>query len=361
MCGISVLLGKPGINVAPFIHAMTEIVRHRGPDDEGYLFSEDKFDSTPVNWGGDDTPENLFRDSASGGLSGHIGHRTHLIAEVAMSHRRLAITDVSDASHQPFVNSAGTFAISFSGQIYNFCELRTELDGLGRTFRTNGDTEVVLQAYEQWGHDCLSHFRGMFTLVIIDFNRWQYFAARDRFGIKPLHYWTSPSGFLAFGSEIKQFTCLPGWKARADKSSVVRFLSSGESDGLSSTMYQDVFQIQPGHSASGSIDTAANHIKQDPWYVMDLLDVSGMTDTELELHAEHLIITSVDLHAQQEVSQGMGISGGLDSSLLYSMMIHPGLHGENRRIDGTVSVLSDEPRIAEEKYVDILLSSSKFF
>lgn len=359
MCGISVLLGKPGVNVAPFIHAMTEIVQHRGPDDEGYLFSKDKFDLTPTNWGGDDTPEKLFRDSASGGLSGHISHRTHLIAEVAMSHRRLAITDVSDASHQPFVNSAGTFAISYNGQIYNFCELRTELEGLGRTFRTNGDTEVVLQAYEQWGHDCLSHFRGMFAFVILDFNRWQFFAARDRFGIKPIYYWTSPNGFLAFGSEIKQFTCLPGWKARADKSSVVRFLTIGESDGFSSTMFQDVFQIQPGHSASGSIDTAANFIKQDHWYEMDLLDLNGMTDTELELHAERLIRTSVDLHSQQEVSQGMGISGGLDSSLLYSMMTHPGLNGEKRRIDSTVSVLSDDPRIAEEKYVDILLSSSK--
>lgn len=359
MCGISVLLGKPGVNVAPFVHAMSEVVRHRGPDDEGYLFSEDKFCSTPINWGGDDTPENLFRDLASGGLSGHIDHRTHLIAEVALSHRRLAITDVSDASHQPFVNSAGTIAISFSGQIYNFCELRIELEGQGHTFRTNGDTEVVLQAYEQWGHDCVSHFRGMFALVVIDFNRWQYFAARDRFGIKPLYFWTSPSGFLAFGSEIKQFTCLPGWKARANEASVVRFLSSGESDGTFSTMYQDVFQIQPGYSASGSIDTAANHIKQDRWYVMDLIDVSGMTDAELELHAEQLIISSLDLHAQQEVSQGMGISGGLDSSLLYSMMMHSGLHRKNRRIDGTVSVLSDDPRIAEEKYVDILLSTSK--
>ena len=74
MCGISVLLGKPGVNVAPFVHAMSEIVRHRGPDDEGYLFSEDKFCFTPINWGGDDTPENLFRDPASGGLSGHIAH-----------------------------------------------------------------------------------------------------------------------------------------------------------------------------------------------------------------------------------------------------------------------------------------------
>jgi len=359
MCGISVLLGKPGVNVAPFIHAMTDMVRHRGPDDEGYLFSEDKFDSTPTNWGGDDTPEKLFRDSASGGLSGHIGQRTHLIAEVAMGHRRLKITDVSDTSHQPFVNSAGTLAINFNGQIYNFRELRTELEGLGRTFRTNGDTEVVLKAYEQWGQDCLSHFRGMFAFVIIDFTRWQFFAARDRFGIKPIYYWTSPNGFLVFGSEIKQFSCLPGWKARADKSSVVRFLSIGESDGFSSTMFQDVFQIQPGHSASGSIDTAANFIKQDHWYDMDLLDLSEMTDTELELHAEHLIVTSVDLHSQQEVSQGMGISGGLDSSLLYSLMTHPGLNGEKKRIDSTVSVLSNDPRIAEEKYVDILLSSSK--
>ena len=104
--------------------------------------------------------------------------------------------------------------IVFNGEIYNWKELRKELETYGHHFISHTDTEVILAAYAQWGKECLHHFNGMWAFVLFDRDTGTIFAARDRFGIKPLYYWFSPEGFVAFASEIKEFSVLPGWNPR---------------------------------------------------------------------------------------------------------------------------------------------------
>src|SRR6202023_2003507 len=122
--------------------------------------------------------------------------------------------DLSPAGHQPMCTQDNALWITYNGEIYNYIEVRRELQSKGHQFRTQSDTEVILEAYQEWGVHCLSHFNGMFAFVIYDTNRKKIFAARDRFGVKPLYYWTSPEGFIAFAAEIKQFSLLPGWVPR---------------------------------------------------------------------------------------------------------------------------------------------------
>ena len=163
MCGIAGIFNSNGAPVVQgTLKAMTDAIAHRGPDGEGF-------------W-----------------VDGNIG----------FGHRRLAILDLSDAAHQPMKSRDGKVVLIYNGEIYNFRELRRELEEEGYNFRSSGDTEVVLNAYHAWGTDCITRFNGMFALVVWDGRRETLFMARDRYGIKPLYYWCSGSTLL-FSSEIK--------------------------------------------------------------------------------------------------------------------------------------------------------------
>src|SRR5689334_15937737 len=199
MCGLAALFAPAGAALAVHIHGMTRAVRHRGPDDEGYvLLGRDR--GTAV-LGGADTQADAFAShfayAPRGGIEAAEG-RWH----AALGHRRLSIVDLSPAGHQPMSSADGALWIVYNGEIYNHIELRAELEREGVRFATRSDTEVILAAYRRWGECCLERFNGMFTLVMVDWPRRRVFAARDRFGVKPLYYWRSPSGQVAFASEI---------------------------------------------------------------------------------------------------------------------------------------------------------------
>ncbi len=160
---------------------------------------------------------------------------------VALGHRRLAILDVSDSGLQPMNDPSGRFHLLFNGEIYNYRELRADMPEV--TFVSGSDSEVLLHAFARWGMDCLPKLRGMFAFLVWDSLTQRLHAARDRYGIKPLYFATSPSG-IAFASEIKQLIGLPGASGRMNRSRVREFLMAGMSDHTEETMFDGVRQIR---------------------------------------------------------------------------------------------------------------------
>ena len=246
MCGISVLIQINKNNFDPVsVKKMSDIILHRGPDDEGYVL----FNHTtkkPLIFSGDDTPNIVKTAGLSYTSAQNISDSQINNVKVAFGHRRLSIIDLSPAGHQPMPYQDGRYWITYNGEVYNWKELRTELESLGHRFNSHTDTEIILAAYAQWGKDCLHHLNGMWAFVIFDRETNTIFAARDRFGIKPLYYWYSPGGFLAFASEIKQFTVLPGWLPKLNRARAHDFLVHAISDHSHETLFMGVFQIRGG-------------------------------------------------------------------------------------------------------------------
>ena len=190
MCGIVCIINIDGkdTNQAEDLHRMTEVMKHRGPNDVGYWLLSS---SGQHSYGGDETPFNISMiDSA-------FEHKSH----IAFGHRRLSIIDLSVKGHQP-MSYADRYSIIFNGEIYNYLELKSELTTMGYKFATDTDTEVIMASYDHWGHDCLNKFNGMWSFVCYDNQKKQLFISRDRFGIKPLYYYQDGK-IIIFASEIK--------------------------------------------------------------------------------------------------------------------------------------------------------------
>src|SRR5581483_3430088 len=191
MCGIVGILKDLNTCVpASVLASMTTEISHRGPDDEGMLF----FNYPNANW-----------------QPGSIGQGDW---QVALGSRRLSILDLSPAGHMP-MSYQGKFWITYNGEVYNYVEIRAELEKLGHVFCSGSDTEVILAAYAQWGTACFQRFRGMWGLILFDMTRHVIVICRDRLGIKPLYTWQG-QGMIAIVSEIKQFLHMPGFVPRVN-------------------------------------------------------------------------------------------------------------------------------------------------
>src|ERR1043165_4843468 len=217
----------------------TETLRHRGPDDEGYLLVNTG-DGQTAHCGGRATPlelnlpqlERLERDSF----------------DLALGFRRLSILDVSPAGHQPMRSPDGRYWMIFNGEIYNYLELREELRDYGHQFQSGTDTEVILMAYKQWGADCLPRFNGMWAFAIWDSAARELFLARDRFGEKPLHYLHLPGKAFAFASEIKALHATGLIERRVHEETLLRYKLYDQTDVGEQTFYETVLRWPQGHS-----------------------------------------------------------------------------------------------------------------
>ena len=203
MCGIYASIG-----LVPDPRHL-DVVSHRGPDGRGWR---------------------VFQSAAG---------------PVALGHRRLSIIDLDKRAAQPMSCSDERFWLTFNGEIYNFLELRAELEAKAIRFRTTSDSEVLVHAYATWGEAMLEKLVGMFALVIYDAIEQRLFAARDRFGIKPLYYFSSVGG-LVFASEIKQLVDQPGFSRRMNLAQTYDFLSAGYTDHTGGTMFADARQLRAG-------------------------------------------------------------------------------------------------------------------
>jgi asparagine synthase (glutamine-hydrolysing) len=169
----------------------------------------------------------------------------HLEPGLGLGHRRLSIIDIA-AGQQPLANEDDSVWVVFNGEIYNFVDLIPELTTLGHTFRTRSDTETIVHAWEQWGVDCVHHFRGMFAFALWDRKQQVFFMARDRLGVKPLHYAITDDGFLVFGSELKTLTAWPGFRRDIDDEAVEDYFGYGYVPEPR-TIYKTARKLSPGH------------------------------------------------------------------------------------------------------------------
>lgn len=275
MCGIAGLYNLGGQLVDPsIVERMSATITHRGPDDSGTMV-----DST-----------------------------------VGLACRRLAIIDLS-TGHQPMTNEDGTLWLVFNGEIFNYRELRAELEAGGHRFRSQSDSEVILHAYEQFGTDCVQRFNGMFAIAIWDSRRKRLWLARDRLGVKPMHYFLM-EGTFGFASEIKALLQCPGVGVRANAQAISQYLQYGYSID-DQTWFAGVKKLMPGWTAEVTVEgRLALRQYWDP--------IDRFREPESSNHypdrIRSLLEDSVKLRMRSDVPVGAHLSGGLDSSSLVAIM-----------------------------------------
>lgn len=247
---------------------------------------------------------------------------TLLDDDIGLGHTRLSILDVSDHANQPMQTPDGRYAIVYNGELYNFRELRGELEAAGYAFRTTSDTEVILHAFVQWGERCLPRFNGMFAFAVVDRRARRLFAARDRFGIKPFHY-RCAAGQFVFASEIKAILKGAAGPVAPNTLKLVELLVYREL--IRDTLLRDVETLAPGHSIS--LDLAGDRApKVKRWFHLDELPDAGLSQSLVKMSRndridalDAVMQASVERHLISDVPLGTLCSGGLDSSLLTAM------------------------------------------
>jgi asparagine synthase (glutamine-hydrolysing) len=273
ICGIINLNNQPALEVP--IRKMMQIMKHRGPDDEG-VFVEDN---------------------------------------VGLGFVRLSIIDLSPAGHQPMFSDDERYVMIFNGEIFNYIEIRDELQAKGYHFNTHSDSEVLLTSYIEWGEACLDRFNGMWSFVIYDRKLKKVFASRDRYGIKPFYY-TLTNEYLAFCSEIPPLLSLFERKPTPDYQSIFDYLVFNRTDQTEKTFFKEVKKIQHGHQFS-ILNSQFSIVK---WY-----DLKGRVKvTEGFKNPEEykaLFSSAVGLRLRSDVPVGVCLSGGLDSSSIVSILL----------------------------------------
>lgn len=354
MCGIAGIIANKEF-IFNELQQMTDIIRHRGPDGEGFaLFTQE---SNVVLAGGNDTSSEVWEYQSTYQPTKRIDNVQGKF-KVGFGHRRLSILDLSPCGHQPMSFAGNRYWITYNGEVYNYQELREELTGLGYAFHSKTDTEVILAAYTQWGVDCLQHFNGMWAFAIYDTVKKDIFMSRDRFGIKPLYYWFSPDGSFNFASEIKQFTTLPGWSAKINPQRAYDYLIYSITDHTDETMFDGVFQIPAGHYFKTNIDTLKKNsdrkIIPTKWYEITYNKFNGSFE-EAATQFNRLFKNAVDLHLRADVPVGSALSGGLDSSAIVCEVNNILRSQGVQHLQQTFSSCSTDERYSEKKWMDIVI------
>jgi len=265
----------------------------------------------------------------------------HLEPGLGLGHRRLSIIDIA-AGQQPLANEDDTVWVVFNGEIYNFVDLIPELTALGHTFRTRSDTETIVHAWEQWGVDCVHHFRGMFAFALWDRKQQVFFMARDRLGVKPLHYAITDEGFLVFGSELKTLTAWPGFRRDIDDEAVEDYFSYGYVPEPR-TIYKSAHKLSPGHRM---LIQRGKPMPQPEEYWDVPFQPHGPISLE-EANAEFIerFREAVNIRMVAEVPLGAFLSGGVDSSAVVAMMA-----GLTKQPVKTCAIGFSDPKYNEADY-----------
>ena len=237
---------------------------------------------------------------------------------VALGFRRLSILDLSEAGKQPMQNEDGSVVIVFNGEIYNFQELRAELEQKGYTFHCGADTESILHGYEEWGEAVVDRLRGMFAFVIFDKKNNKLFGARDIFGIKPFYYSTTEDGGLLFGSEIKSFLDHPKFHKAVNKSALRPYLTL-QFPSTEETFFEGVYKLAPAHCFSFDIATGNMDIRR--FWSVDFTDDYSKTFDERVDECDQVVHESVTAHRIADVKVGSFLSGGVDSSYIAACLM----------------------------------------
>jgi asparagine synthase (glutamine-hydrolysing) len=337
MCGIVGVVSAAGVR-SQELTAMSAAVEHRGPDGRGWmLYSPSQGVRVGVN---KDIPGEECGD-----------------AQVGFGHRRLAIIDLSAANSQPMLNEDGSLCIAYNGEVYNYRELRTELQGLGFSFRTNGDTEVLLHAYEAWGAAFASRLNGMWALAILDVRNQRVFLSRDRTGIKPLYYAVS-EGALYFASEIKALLAVPGLDRGPNERSVARFLTTGAADDSEETFFEGIRAFPPAHSAMIHLGGPVDSVEAERYWTLPPVSFAEPPAAAVA-EFRRLFLDALTVHAHSDVRVGTCLSGGLDSSSIVG-------GSESLRSQGlipsyahsAIGYRASDSAYREERYMDLVAKAT---
>lgn len=307
MCGIAgiCLCGGTGLaeNAAAQVDAMCRAMRHRGPDGQGV-------------WSGDG---------------------------VCLGHRRLSIIDLAGGA-QPMHSADGRYHVTFNGEIYNFPELRKELEARGQRFRTTSDTEIILAGWQVWGHDCLRHFDGMFAFALWDVQEKRLFCARDRFGKKPFFY-TLQQGRFFFASELTALTTLPELTFTLSPEALMRYLAY-EYVPTPQTMYAEAASLPPSHW----LEIHEGRLRLERYWELPFPDEQDARGEEEICAAYHeLLARAVRRRMISDVPLGVFLSGGIDSSIVAGLMA-----GQSSTPIKTFSIGFQEASYDESRYARIV-------
>jgi len=340
LCGIAGIVSKTE-RIDPFqVKKMLVTLKHRGPDDEGYLFAtRDKICIA----GGDDTPAEVWKCKANHTPSIHINHVKNTY-NIVLAHRRLSIIDLSPLGHQPMSYDNGKLWIVFNGEIYNYIELREGLRKKGYSFITNTDTEVVLASYKEWGFECLSKFNGMWAFVIYDKNKDILFGARDRFGVKPFYYFLNKDYFI-FASEIKSLLTLPFIEKKINGRAVFDYLVFGWQEMEEEGFFKDIFELFPSYAFVYNISNGS--FKKWKYYTLKYIDKWEKFDnrnlTKYTQMTKNLIFNAISLRLRSDVPVGTCLSGGLDSSTIVCVI-------NNFLLRQNISQIGDRQKVFTASY-----------
>jgi len=309
MCGIAGLIKRRDKRY-PFaaLNRMLEQVTHRGPDDQGSVWFSHGHKS-------------LSQCSPESGDW-----------VIGIGNRRLAILDKSSNGHQP-MNYRTNFWVTFNGEIYNYKELRADLEALGYSFSSGTDTEVLLAAYAEWGDGCFARFRGMWALLLLDLVRKEAVVARGRLGTKPVYLWQAPD-IVAIASETKQLLSLPDFRAKLNHDVAAEYLATGHESGVD-TFFQGVFPLPPATSMHISLDTLKHSEPRCYWHP-ERIEVAVEDPEQAGKLFAYKLDQSVRLHLRSDVPVGCALSGGLDSSSI-AMLVNSA-HGKQEPVNTFTSV-----------------------
>ncbi|MBL7933495.1 MAG: asparagine synthase (glutamine-hydrolyzing) [Bacteroidia bacterium] len=342
MCGITGIILKNGkADLAEKIVRMNQTIKHRGPDGEGFILEEG---NTVRPFFHQQNPGYLRKDLAYLPNDSLSSTRE---SKIAFGHRRLAIIDLSETGHQPMCSSDTKKWIVYNGEIYNYLELREELKKSGRSFNSQSDTEVILQAYEEWGTECVKRFNGMWAFCIYDTSRNICFASRDRLGVKPFYFINTSEAF-AFASEQKALTASGLIDVRVNKKGLYNYLVNGLLEYEEQNFFEGIHELWPGQNLIYNLTDAS--LSTDQYYkIQPNNKLDHLSEKELIAKINTSFEKSVKLRLRSDVEVGTCLSGGIDSSALAVCISE--LTG--RPLHCFTSVFRNQP-FNEEKYADIV-------
>ncbi|MGN7864985.1 asparagine synthase (glutamine-hydrolyzing) [Chryseobacterium sp. 22458] len=304
MCGIAGIIYKEGTSVTKeILKKMTNKMLHRGPDAEGFY------------------------------MNGNFG----------FGHRRLAIIDTSNSGNQPFLFK--NKVLTFNGAIYNYIELKTELEKQGYIFHTNCDTEILIASYDYWGEKCVEKFNGMWAFAIFDAAKNKIFCSRDRFGVKPFYYFTDDKKFI-FASEIKAILEIEKI-TEVNLQTLLQFIAVNLTEQSNETFFKGIYKLQGSHNLVYCLNTNTFEIYK--YYDIPFhKDISKLNLEESAKLFQQEIERAIKLRLRSDVNIGAALSGGLDSSFLVTVSSKI-LSERNEKLN-VISVGSRNPDNDESEY-----------
>ncbi len=284
------------------LQRMNSVAHYRGPDDEGFLLINTQ-NGQFKQFIGDDSDDQLKE------RHNHICTAEERTYNLALCFRRLAIVDLSIAGHQPMTEETQRYWLTFNGEIYNYLELRTELEHAGFKFHTTGDSEVLIKSYIHWGQHCVEHFIGMFAFVLWDNKEKTLFGARDRFGVKPFNYYLDHTKFI-WASEEKQIIASGLIDLNYNDHAFSEFFLHHELHHSDMTFISNVFKLRPGHY----FILRNQKIEIRKFWDIDSSNRSHLSERDQVKQFKETFTDSVRLRLRSDVPVGIALSGGLDSS-----------------------------------------------